>query len=72
MEQEKITNQKRPSFWQYNKTTADTLKLINSKNVDKSKPMYLENATNNKRRKPRPGTAKNNEYLMQTGGLNRS
>ena len=42
MEEEKATKQKRLSFWQYNKTTAETIKLINAREVDKSKPMHRE------------------------------
>ena len=40
--QERLTNTKRPGFWEYNKTTAQTIKLINAKNVDKSKPLHIQ------------------------------
>jgi hypothetical protein len=40
IEHERLTRQKRPSFWQFNKTTAETIKLINAKDVDKMKPMH--------------------------------
>lgn len=51
MEQEKTTKMKRPTFWQFNKTTAETIKLINSKEVDKSKPMYLERLNKQNKKK---------------------
>lgn len=41
IEQEKASKKKRPSFWEFNKTTAQTIQLINSGTIDKSKPMYL-------------------------------
>ena len=53
IEYEKISMQKRPSFWQFNKTTADTIQLINARNVDKLKPMHQQN----KKKKRRPQTA---------------
>ena len=49
-----MTGEKRPSFWQYNKTTADTIKLINAKTVDMLKPMHSQN------KNKRPKTANNN------------
>ncbi len=52
IEHERLTNQKRPSFWQYNKTTYDTIKLINANNVDKSKPMYEQKSKKPKLRRP--------------------
>ena len=55
IEHEKLTNTKRPSFWEYNKTTAQTIKLINAKNVDKLKPMFTKNT--NKKKRVRPLTA---------------
>jgi hypothetical protein len=54
IEHEKLTNQKRPSFWQFNKTTADTIKLINAKNVDKLKPMHKDNTARKKKKQARP------------------
>ncbi|CDW87413.1 UNKNOWN [Stylonychia lemnae] len=55
---ERTTNQKRLSFWQYNKTTADTIKLINAKNVDKLKPMHSQNGSKKKKR-PQTASAQN-------------
>ncbi len=70
IEQERISNKKRPTFWQFNKTTADTLKLINSKNVDKLKPMFTEDS-HKKKKRIRPTTAKIMSDSM-ISGLNRS
>lgn len=39
IEDERVSKTKRPSFWQFNKTTAETINLINAKEVDKLKPM---------------------------------
>ena len=52
IDQEKLTNKKRLSFWQYNKTTAETIKLINAKNIDKSKPMHEVKTKKKKKRRP--------------------
>lgn len=46
-----MTKTKRSSFWEYNKTTAQTIKQINSKNVDKLKPMHKQGL---KKKKIRP------------------
>lgn len=59
IEIERSTNQKRPSFWQFNKTTADTIKLINAKNVDKLKPMHHQNSGKKKRNRPQTASVDN-------------
>jgi hypothetical protein len=53
IEEEKALKKKLPSFWEFNKTTAETIKQINSKNVDKRKPMHVD-----KPKRPQTASAK--------------
>lgn len=60
IKEEKMTGQKRPGFWQYNKTTADTIKLINAKSIDMLKPMHNQN----KNKRPKTASTVNNRPLL--------